>query len=133
MQGGKAALRQLLRQGDDVYTVSPGSLTTYDAGVVSLPRGQEAPVPLEDVLEGDALRYYLEFETRLLLGDEEYAKVCEDTDSPGCYMDPILSADARKYAAFVVGLFRCKMVHFVQRPRGEAVPSLQRRRTARFA
>ncbi len=60
---------------------------------LSLPRGQGAAANLADLLDGDNKDFVGNFEKKMKLSDEELAGGLEDTEEPGCFLDPVLERD----------------------------------------
>ena len=52
----------------------------------------------------------------MLLSNSELGVVFQNTELPGCYVDPVLEHDPVKYAGLVADMYRCKLVRFYVHP-----------------
>ena len=64
------------------------------------------------MLSDEVLPFMVDFKDRMLLSDAELGAVFQNTELPGCYVDPILEHDPVQYAGFVADMYRCKRVRF---------------------
>ena len=111
-QSPQAALRQLLsrKAGSGYILDQPGCLASCDRNRLSLPGGQNEPVLLEDLLPMSAKEILRNFETEMMLSDEEKAAVLERGFHRDRYVDPALEGDERKYHQFICDLVRRRLV-----------------------
>ena len=112
----EAALRQLLHMGPG-YDSGTGALAQYRQGEVSLPTDQGEACPLLEILGGQPKEYLENFDSAMLLGDEEFAAVVADSEAPGCHSDPILERDPLKRLEFVVLLYKSGLLRFTKCPK----------------
>ena len=94
------------------YSSAPGYLANYKSGEVSLPYDQCTPRRVESMLSEQVSPLLVDFKDRMLLSDSELGAVLQNTELPGCYVDPVLEHDPVKYAGFVADMYRCKLVRF---------------------
>ena len=117
---GQEALRQLLKhKGGSGYSIpeGPGQLASFVKERLSLPRDQQTPTPLADILpEKEKLRL-ADFETEMMLSSEEMAGVLEQGFHGDCFLDPQLSCNPRKYHEFIGDLYTSKLIGFTVNPR----------------
>ena len=117
----QAALRQLLKgkagPGYNEVSEGPGALASYVPDRLSLPRGQNEPVDLLDILPPREKEQLLHFEEHLLLSGEEMAAVQEKGFVNDYYLDPILANNQKKYHQFISALVDCSVVRFTNKPR----------------
>ena len=66
-----------------MYESGPGQLAPYQASLLSLPKDATPPVPLCQLLVGDDLDDYQDFERRVKLSSEELAGVAERCEEAG--------------------------------------------------
>ena len=64
------------------------------------------------MLSDEVLPFMVDFKDRMLLSDAELRAVFQNTELPGCYVDPILEHDPVQYAGFVADMYRCKLARF---------------------
>ena len=107
----EASLRSMLKTAGG-YACSAGVLASYRVDSISLPFDQEAPRRVETMLADETRPFVEDFENRMLLSDSELGAVFQQTDVPGCYVDPVLEHDPAKYAGFVAQMYRCKLLCF---------------------
>lgn len=116
----QAALMQLLKKKASGYMEvpdGPGQLASYVRSRLSLPRGQCNPVDLVSILPPRERDQLLNFETKMLLSDEEIAAEVEKGFEGSSYIDPQLDTDPQKYHEFISDLYNCKLIHFTNQPR----------------
>ena len=109
----EAALRQLLHLGPG-YDSGTGALAQYRQGEVSLPADQGEACSLLDILGGQPKEYLENFESAMLLGDEEFAACVADSEVPGCHSDPVLERDSVQRMSFVVELYKAGLLRFTK-------------------
>ena len=102
------ALRQLLAKRAG-YGDSPGSLASLVVDRLSLPRGQQRPVPLEQILPQEDAERLRDFEEKMLLSPEERAAVIERGFSDECFLDPALQYNTREYHRSIAELYACNL------------------------
>ena len=121
-ESGKAALVQLLANklpsgyfGGSVA----GAVTPFERELVSLPRDQQEPVDLLSLLpEGEKSRVQ-DFESQMLLSEEERGGVLEKCLEGDMYVDPLLAEDKKAYHGLVCDLVRCSLVGFTTSPKSQ--------------
>ena len=110
------ALRQLLAKRAG-YGDSPGSLASLVVDRLSLPKGQERPVSLGQILPKEDAERLKDFEEKMLLSPEERAAVIERGFSDECFLDPVLQHNVREYHRFIAELYACNLLHFTCSPK----------------
>ena len=116
----QAALRQLLKKkAPSVYEAegSPGQVVSFVRSKVSLPKGQHDPVSLLGVLPALERSQLMNFESEMLLSEEERAAVLEKGLEGDMYLDPVLSNNTQAYHGFIADLFSCNILGFTSRPK----------------
>ena len=116
----QAALRQLLKKkAPSVYEAegSPGQVVSFVRSKVSLPKGQHDPVSLLGVLPALERSQLMNFESEMLLSEEERAAVLEKGLEGDMYLDPVLSNNTQAYLGFIADLFSCNILGFTSRPK----------------
>ena len=68
--------------------------------LASISSGQNAPVQLREVLDGDVLASVLGIDHHVLLSDATLAAVLQSAELPGKYVDPVLQHDVNEYCHF---------------------------------
>ena len=114
----EASLSEMLKTSGG-YTAAVGELAADTDGDVSLPSGVVPPVPLVDVVSGEAHECVSDPLRRMLLSDEEIASVLADTETPGLYTDPCLAHNPRADASFIVRLYKAGLLRFDVKTRSQ--------------
>ena len=96
----EASLQAMLKTGGG-YSSAPGVLASYTRGAVSLPYDQCTPRRVESMLSDEVIPFMVDFKDRMVLSDAELGAVFQNTELPGCYVDPMLEHDPLQYAGFV--------------------------------
>ena len=118
----KAALLQLLRgRAASGYFSSPaaGAVVPYEVGAVSLPKDQQELVSLSSLLPPLEQERLANFNSEMMLGDEEIAAVLEKGLEGDMYVDPRLAEDKKVYHSFIGELVQSNLVGFTTRPRSQ--------------
>lgn len=84
---------------------------------MSLPKGQHDPVSLLGVLPALERSQLMNFESEMLLSEEERAAVLEKGLEGDMYLDPVLSNNTQAYHGFIADLFSCNILGFTLRPK----------------
>ena len=87
----EASLQAMLKTGGG-YSSAPGVLASYTHGAVSLPYDQCTPRRVESMLSDEVLPFMVDFKDRMLLSDAELGAAFQNTELPGCYVDPYFGA-----------------------------------------
>ena len=112
----KEALGQLLQKKTGYSEGLPGALASYQKELVSLPKGQETPCPLDSLLDGENLAYLQHFKEKMMLSEEEQAGVAEDVETAS-YLDPVLELDSDAYHGFIADLINAGLMAFTTTPK----------------
>ena len=116
LPAAEAALRKLLRRNPGhgyASDLAVGSLVPYEEGAVSLPTGSEVPCYLADILPSVWREVLETFEESMLLPQLERDAIADDVEvASRFYFDPVLEADEKLYARFVVRLCVAKVIDF---------------------
>ena len=115
LESDEASLRSMLKTAGG-YSCSAGVLGSFRADSISLPYDQGVPRRVESMLDDEIIPFIEDFENRMLLNSSELGAVLQNTETPGCYVDPILEHDPKQYAEFVTQMYRCKLVRFDVEP-----------------
>ena len=110
----QAGLRQLLsKKMTSGYMTEdiPGQVVAYQRALLSFPRDQQHPVPLDRLLPAKESNQLTHFEEDMVF-NEEIAEVLESGFRGNKYLDPILENDVTEYYAFVADLFQIKLLDF---------------------
>ena len=107
----EASLKAMLKSAGG-YSSAAGVLANYVSDTVSLPFDQLPPRRVESMVSEEVADTVVNFSKRMLLSDAEAASVLQNTELPGCYVDPVLQNSPQKYAEFVVCCHRCHLVRF---------------------
>ena len=111
LERDEASLKSMLKTAGG-YSCSAGVLGSYRADSISLPYDQGEPRRVESMLDDEIIPYIDDFENRMLLNSSELGAVFQNTETPGCHVDPILEHDPKQYAGFVAQMYRSKLVCF---------------------
>ena len=85
---------------------------TFRRDAAWIPSGQNTPVQLRDVLDGDVLAGVLDPDHHMLLSDAELASVFRSTELPGKIGDSVLQHDAKEDCQFSVSMSEAKLIRF---------------------
>ena len=114
----QAALRQLLQKKAGSYSSDqPGQLASYVRERLSLPKGQDDPVQLSEILPSLERHQLENFTEEMMLSDEEIAGVLEKGLEGLRHIDPVLERNPRNYHEFISDLYECKLVGFTAAPK----------------
>ncbi|CAE8630360.1 unnamed protein product [Polarella glacialis] len=108
------AAKELLQAEAGYSEPAETTCVPFELSKLSLPIGQIAPVPLEQVLNQHDSELLRSFETSMLLSHEEWASVVEATVIPPSYWDPKLKNSRKAYLGLVKVLFDAKVVKFTK-------------------
>lgn len=92
-------------------------MVSFVRSKVSLPKGQHDPVSLLGVLPALERSQLMNFESEMLLSEEERAAVLEKGLEGDMYLDPVLSNNTQAYHGFIADLFSCNILGFTSRPK----------------
>lgn len=117
---GQEGLWQLLKhKGGSGYSLpdGPGQLASFVKERLPLPRDQQTPTSLANILPEKERERLANFETEMMLSGEDMAGVLERGFHGDCYLDPQLSCNPRKYHEFIGDLYTSKLIGFTVSPR----------------
>ena len=129
----REAARELLGSSLGYDGEAPGAtVAPYNAKLLSIPETTEQPPEALHVLDPDAAECLEQFESRMMIDEQEHGHQCENGKMVVPYMDTVLAGNATEYANFLHRLGQSGMITFTLRPKDLITPFFVKKKSGQL-